>query len=219
MVNIFSINSLSNLNIETYDGSNFYWMDDFYVNPDLVYNYITSTEPPVWKDWETPSYNMVYFEDRRHMIHHPGMSEVLNPLSQILGQQIYGEHNVVTNFTRFKKDPFNNYDTHYWWPHNDGGYNAIIYLNKDITEEFMGTHIYKPINSEILNRNENEHYRPWTLKEDWEIMFSFKAKYNRMVIFDGKKYKHGMDISDDRFFGETLENAKFRINQVLFFQE
>jgi hypothetical protein len=219
MVNIFSINSLSNLNLETYDDSNFYWMDDFYLNPDLVYGYITSIEPPIWKDWETPSYNMVYFEDRRHMLHHPDMSEVLNPLSQILGQTVYGEHNVVTNFTRFKKDKFNNYDTHYWWPHNDGGYNAIIYLNKDITEEFMGTHIYKPINLDVLNRHENEHYRPWTLKTDWEIMFSFKAKYNRIVIFDGKKYKHGMDISDDKFFGETLENAKFRINQVLFFQE
>jgi hypothetical protein len=70
-----------------------------------------------------------------------------------------------------------------------------------------------------LNRSENEHYRPWTSKSDWKILFSFKAKYNRIVIFDGKKYKHGMDISDDRFFGDTLENAKFRINQVLFFQE
>jgi hypothetical protein len=219
MNSIFSINDLSNLNLETHDGSKFYWMDDFYVNPDLVYEYITSIEPPIWKDWETPSYNMIYFEDRRHMINHPGMCNVEDKLSQILGQNISGDANIVTNFTRFKKDSFNNYKTHYWWPHNDGGYNAVIYLNKDIKEEFMGTHIYDPINPEVLERPENEHYRPWTLKSDWKIKFSFKAKYNRIVIFDGKKYKHGMDISDDKFFADSLEDAKFRINQVMFFQE
>jgi hypothetical protein len=219
MSNIFSINDLSNLKVESYDGSNFYWMDNFYVNADLVYDYITSIEPPIWKDWESPSYNMVYFEDRRHMINNGDMNICTNPLSKILGQRLSGNNNIVTNFTRFKKDPFNDYKLNHWWPHNDAGYNAIIYLNKDIKDEFMGTHIYEPLNTEVLDRSENEHYRPWTSKSDWKILFSFTAKYNRIVIFDGKKYKHGMDISDDRFFGDTLKNAKFRINQVLFFEE
>lgn len=207
------------MNVESYDGSNFYWMNDFYINPDLVYDYITSIDPPVWKDWESPSYNMVYFEDRRHMLTHSGMNEVTDSLTKILGQSLSGDANVVTNFTRFKKDPFNDYTRNYWWPHNDSGYNAIIYLNKDIQEEFMGTHIYKPLNPKILDRTENEHYCPWTSKKDWEILFSFKAKYNRIVIFDGKKYKHGMDISDNKFFADSLEESKFRINQVLFFKD
>jgi len=170
MNSIFSINDLSNLKVEIHDGSKFFWMDNFYTNPDLVYEYITSIEPPIWKDWETPSYNMVYFEDRRHMINHPGMDDVVNKLSNILGQ--------------------------------------------DITDD-----AYEPLNPEVLERHENEHYRPWTLKSDWKITYSFKAKYNRIVIFDGKKYKHGMDISNDTFFADSLEDAKFRINQVMFFQE
>ena len=109
MSNIFSINDLSNLKVESYDGSNFYWMDNFYVDADLVYDYITSIEPPIWKDWESPSHNMVYFEDRRHMINNPDMDICTNPLSKILGQSLSVDFNVVTNFTRFKKDPFNDY--------------------------------------------------------------------------------------------------------------
>lgn len=217
--NIFEINDLSNLKMETYDGSNFWYMDNFYKYPDLVYSYITSTEPPIWKEWEQPSNNMVYFEDRRHMIDYDGVEEVTRSLGKIIGQQSNNPKQITTNFTRFVKHPFNNYKDYYWWPHIDSGYNAIVYLNREIEEEYMGTHIYKKLVEDDDNEKLPEHYQPWHSKNDWEILFSFKALYNRLVIFDGKKYYHAMDVSDDRFFGDTLDEANFRINQVMFFDQ
>ena len=48
-MNIWEHNDLSNIQVEDFEDSKIYWMDDFYKYPDLVYEEITREDPPLWK--------------------------------------------------------------------------------------------------------------------------------------------------------------------------
>lgn len=216
---IFETNDFSNMKIFDFFGTKLFYMDNFYKYPELVFNFFNNTEPPIWKEWEQPSRNMIDFEDRRHMIDHKGMINVYKKLSELCFQEPVS-HEVITNYTRFKKCHNNNYKDYYWWPHQDSGYNGIIYFNDFDGKEYEGTYIYLPKDEEyIIKHQSNEHENPWTIKEQWEILLKIKAKYNRFVMFDGFKYWHGMYIHDNTWFGDTLSDATYRINQVLFFMD
>ena len=43
------------------------------------------------------------------------------------------------------------------------------------------------------------------------VVESLKPKYNRLVLFDGFRFPHGMNIVNNDYFGE-----EFRMNQVFF---
>lgn len=235
---LFKINKNSKINVlEFYDPDNrnvnkrdkypdvtkIFWIDNFYENPELVYQYLNSIEPPLWKMDENPSNNTKYFEDRRHMIKHKNMKDVYEYLSNICYQEPTSLE-IVTNYTRFTKCEENNYVENYWWPHHDSGYNGICYFTDG---EETGTNIYKPKfydRPDILALDENdgerkEHFYSWTPKKYWELVLSFKAKWNRFVMFDGYKYYHGMDICDDKYYANHWSKAKYRINQVFFFNK
>ena len=217
-LNIFETNDFSNIKSVDFKDTKIYYMDNFYKYPDLVLKHFNSMEPPVWKAWETPSKNMIDFEDRRHQIDDNRMDEIYKKLSHICGQKPFGGANLITNYTRFKKCPENNYQENYWWPHNDSGYNGIIYLNDYGDEEFEGTCLYELVNKDIDTYNRySEHADPWTKKEYWNILLKINAKFNRFVMFEGSIFLHSMSIFDDRWFAEELKDANFRINQVLFF--
>ena len=229
---LFEINDLSKMNIiKLNDGnkvSNLYWMDDFYKDPDAVFEYINSVEPPLWKfgeEWpeaEETSLNTKFFEDSRHMRKNPYMKKINLQLSEICGQEPH-DNDIVTNYTRFSKVKENPYKTHYWWPHHDSGYNGICYLSKN---DEIGTNLYKPVvldRPDILPLDENdsdrdEHGDPWTPKKFWEIVLRFKSKYNRFVMFEGSYYYHGMDLTGKNYFSDHYSNANYRINQVFFFR-
>lgn len=218
--NIFESNDFSNMKIIDFQDSKIYYMDNFYKNPDLVLEYLNSIEPPVWKEWEKPSRNMIDFEDRRHQLNDEGMTHIYRQLSELCGQEPLGNDytSIITNYTRFKKCYNNDYVKNYWWPHNDAGYNGIIYLNNYGEEEYEGTYLYELLNKKINTVIRTaEHGDPWTPKEYWDIIVKIKAKYNRFVMFEGSHYLHGMSIFDDRWFADNLEDANYRINQVLFF--
>ena len=53
---------------EVLQGSVIYTIDNFYKDPDSLVDYLLSIEPPLWKINQKPSYNDVYFEDRKHEI-------------------------------------------------------------------------------------------------------------------------------------------------------
>jgi len=228
---LFETNDFSNMKvIPIYDGdkvSNLYWMDDFYKHPDDVFEYINSFTPPLWKfgpEWDPgkTSKNTLYFEDRRHMMSHPGMEDVTDKLANLCGQEPT-DSDIVTNYTRFSEDQESNpYKTHYWWPHHDSGYNGICYLTK---VEEIGTNLYKPLitdNPDILPLDENdgvrdEHGIPWTPKRYWDIFASFRSKFNRFVMFEGGYYYHSMNLTGENYFAEHWSDAEYRINQVFFF--
>jgi hypothetical protein len=213
-MNIFEINDLSDIQEFEIDGSKVYVKDNFYKNPDLVLEYIESHKPEIWKSHETPSFNMIHFEELRHHIETEDITEISIELGKIISQISTAPNTIVTNYIKFIDKNFNNYVENYWWPHVDIGYNAIIYFDNFDTE-IPGTNLYQKVKDIEYNQHEYpEHFRPWIPKKDFDLVHTFSSKFNRLVLFDGKKFFHGMSINDDRFFCDI-----FRKNQVMFFTD
>lgn len=210
--NIFEINDLDDIQeIELY-GSKLYIKDNFYKYPNLVLNFIELHQSEIWKKYETPSYNTIHFEERRHHFDVHSLNEISSKLSNIVKQPAVIPYKFATNYIRFIDRKFNDFQNNYWWPHLDSGYTAIIYFD-NFGEEIPGTNLYKKVKPYNF-QDYPEHYCPWINKEKFEVIHSFKSKFNRLVMFDGNKFLHNMAIEDDRFFYNI-----FRKNQVIFFTE
>ena len=205
---MFELNKNLEIKEELFNGSIIYTIDNFYRYPQQLEKYLFRdiSSLPFHKGDEKPSYNGTYFEDRRHPARNSlQLKKVYDFLSDLCGQE-YDSHDIATNCARFKRHEFNDYENCHWWPHTDTGYNGIVYFNDDNEN---GTNFYnelKPL-PEV-----NEHYAPWRSKDEFELIKHLEPKYNRLVFFDGWKFQHGMNISNDRYFGE-----EYRKNQVFFF--
>ena len=214
---IFDLNENTNVIKESFMGSDIYYIDDFYKYPNDIIKMLNNSETYMHTPGINPlckSLNGVYFFDGRNRIRTNMVRHVYDYLSKLCGQKPDYEitrDKVVTNKFKFYKNDFNNYKNNYWFPHTDEGYTGIVYLNKN--DDVCGTNLYKQIRPD-LPRSRGEHVDPWRSKENWEIIKTFKPKYNRCVLFNGKKFYHGMHIPDDRYFGD-----EYRLNQVLFFGE
>ena len=208
---MFELNDNLEVKKELFRGTTIYTIDDFYKNPQGVENYLFGQPNKIslHKMDEKPSFNNVYFEDRRHddSIDNLDLKKVYDFLSRLCGQG-YEAPDVVTNCTRFKRHQFNDYKNYYWWPHTDGGYNGIVYFNDDSEH---GTCFYEEL---VEKPDVPEHYQPWGVKKDFIVLKTLESKYNRFVFFDGYEFPHGMNISTDRYFGE-----EYRKNQVFFFDD
>ena len=206
---MFELNDNLEVKKELFRGTIIYTIDDFYKNPQGVENYLFGQPNKIslHKMDEKPSFNNVYFEDRRHddSIDNLDLKKVYDFLSRLCGQG-YEAPDVVTNCTRFKRHQFNDYKNYYWWPHTDGGYNGIVYFNDDSEH---GTCFYEEL---VEKPDVPEHYQPWGAKKDFIVIKTLEPKYNRFVFFDGYEFPHGMNICTDRYFGE-----EYRKNQVFFF--
>ena len=208
MVMMFELNDNLEIKKEIFRGSIIYTIDDFYKYPLEVENYLFG-EPdkiPLHKRYEKPSFNNVYFEDRRHDSEdNLDLKKVYDFLSSLCGE-IYDSLDITTNCTRFKRHPFNDYKNCYWWPHIDDGYNGLVYFNHDSEH---GTCFYDEL---VEPPDANEHAQPWGAKKDFIVIKTLEPKYNRLIFFDGYKFPHGMNICTDRYFGE-----EYRKNQAFFF--
>ena len=210
---LFEINYNHKIIEKNIDNSIIYIIDDFYLSPHDVLEFFLTVPPELHKKDSRPSFNSIYFDDRRHKIISDKIVEVYDYLGNICKQIPGTERNlIVTNFTRFKKTSYNDYTNNYWWPHKDNGYNAILYLNEG--DCYSGTNLYNALNAEIEPPiNTNEHYAPWRNKIHYELIESIEPKFNRMVMFDGFKFLHGMNICNDDYFDKI-----YRMNQVFFFK-
>jgi hypothetical protein len=218
-MNIFEFNEDSPIIIEEFMGSKIYYIDNFFKNPDIIVNFLDEIPPvlhePVIREG-FKNLNGVYFSDMRHSLYLKKYSPVVKYLSKICGKKPFydTEYNLLeTNYVKFNNTPFNNYKNNYWFPHVDGGYNGIIYLNKG--DEQNGTNIYEPTADfyKIKECNNGEHTDPWKSKDRWLRLKTIKPKYNRCVLFDGARFFHGMNIENERYF----EN-EFRKNIITFFK-
>lgn len=183
-------------------------IDDFLLNPYRVVKHLFQNIPQtLWKYWDSPSYNGKYFLDKRHFLNDPSIPNYYQIIQQLSGKNIKPTKNTLlySNFTSFIDKGFNQFESCYWYPHVDEGYNAILYLNEDGCD---GTNIYENLGDDYHGP---EHYHCWRPKEKYKLLTNIKSKFNRLVIFDGKKYFHGMAVNSDRFF------FKERINVVAFF--
>ena len=205
---MFYLNPNLEIKEEVLDGSIIYYIDDFYLYPEQVDEYLFGGKTPLHKIEEKPSYNTIHFEDRRLIKRDSRLENVVDFLSAICSQAP-STYAVVTNMQRFFDHEFNDYKNCIWWPHKDFGYNGIVYFNKGDNE--CGTNLYGDTTDELPDVP--EHYQPWRPSEKYEILKVLEPKYNRLVFFDGFKFLHGADISNHRYFGE-----EYRKNQVFFFQ-
>lgn len=196
---------LNDLEVRSDDfmGSKIYYIDNFYKYPNELIAYLHTQHASLWKDRESPSYNGIFFEDRRHEIESNKIANIAKFLSNLCGDlTLYSR--VRTNFTRFKRCSFNNFNDNYWWPHQDLGYTAIIYFNSS------STNLYEVVEAENL-KGVKEHFAPWRSKRKFNIIKTIEPKFNSLVLFDGKKFFHGMNISDYTYFG-----SEYRTNQAIF---
>ena len=204
---MFRLNNRLQIKQETLQESVIYYIDNFYLHPEKVEEYIFDKDTPLHKIEQKPSYNNIHFEDRRLIKEDERLHSVVDFLSQICNQK--PETNcIVTNMQRFFTNDFNDYKNYVWWPHQDNGYNGIVYFSDE-----CGTNLYSTDTTDELP-NVPEHYKPWRLREKYKILKTIEPKYNRLVLFDGFKFPHGVDICSDRYYGE-----EYRKNQVFFFQD
>lgn len=87
--------------------------------------------------------------------------------------------------------------------------NRILDLEKVPTEEelkIFHCHDIREFDSKYIYTNSK-------LKDAWELIYEIPIKYNRLVLFKGCNYFHGITEQ----FGETIENS--RLTQNFFFQE
>ena len=205
---MFELNSDLEIKEEILLGSKIFIIDNFYKNPDEVYDFLFNREVPLWKIEEKPSFNTIHFIDKRLIEYDERLLPVIGFLSYLCNQDAES-HDIVTNMQRFFKHDFNDYKNCHWWPHQDSGYNGIVYFNKD--DNTSGTNLYsvkKQYNMTL------EHVEPWRPKENFKILKTLEPEYNRLVFFDGLKFLHGANFPDNRYFDE-----EYRTNQVFFFLE
>jgi|TARA_R100000030_G_scaffold38005_1_gene28524 hypothetical protein len=204
---MFEISKNLSINLEVFRDSKIYTIDNFYQDPYSVVNYFLSIVPPLWKIDSPNTVNGIHFEDRRHMFDSEEIEKVYDFLSFICDREPYKVH-VCTNVSRFKKNKFNNYENNYWWPHKDHGYTGIVYFNTD--DEVNGTNLYECLDENYVVRAEHE--CPWVSKKKFGLIKTLRPRFNRLVLFDAKKFIHGMNISNDTYFDEG-----YRFNQAFFF--
>ena len=205
---MFNIRDNVEIKKEIVDQSEIFIIDDFYKEPDSIVNYLLSTEPPLRRGG---GYNNIHFEDRQHGLLNPNLEKVYLFLRNICGHESYLTDKLITNFTRLKENQFNDYKNNYWLPHRDMGYTALVYLNKNDINS--GTNLYQSLDPDNEPPNFGMEYsRPWRIKDKYKVLKHIEPKYNRMVLYNGLKFLHGMNICNDDYFGD-----EYRMNQVFFF--
>lgn len=211
---MFNINDLSSMQAIPLSGTlakhpYLYIMDDFYSDPDQVVKLIESHEPARWKKGEKPTKNGVYFDDFRHQFVDKRIEPVYQSLAAHFKISAVNQIAVLTNMTRFFRHSFNDFENHYWWPHEDTGRSmtAIVYLNRQVTG---GTNLYLPRRPDPSSGLQT--FEPWRKKDRWHLLKTIEARYNRLLLFPSGSLYHGACINDETFF-----DNEFRLNQVMFF--
>ena len=146
-------------------------IDDFYWSPRRIQEMLMTIDPVPHKHDCKPSYNGKYFKDMRHTLYSGNVASIYEFLGKLSKQKPLGKdghRRISSNIFRMKDDPFHTPDTHYWWPHFDQGYTAIVYLNE---EDDTGTNLYETCDEEeIAKQNTEEHYEPWRPKEKYNLL-------------------------------------------------
>ena len=208
---IYEINNKTITRQDTVLGTSVYYIDDFYKNPDLLLERLEYEPVKKWKPHLNPNgHNGQKFFDGRHLYKDENFKSVTDFLTTITKQEVEGPTEIFTNIFQMNPDSFNDFENNYWMPHLDEGYNAIIYLNQ--LPPHNGTNIYASHEDQEAF-DVQEHEEPWRPKSKWDHIYTITAKFNRLVLFDGKKLFHGMAVDDDMFVHNT------RLNQVVFFND
>jgi len=196
-------------------------IDNFYEQPDAIYEYLMKKDFPLWKySTERNSKNGIEYNDCRVVdtIGHPtriyynDMERILNVCRKHWWKFNY---NWSQNFEVNCFQTIDQFDTtlqHY--PHIDSAFNTpdhlstlnmLVYLDK---EEDGGTAVYE---GTWITNNEQESLL-YPVEEDFKIERVIEHKFNRCVIFPGNRL-HGAYINNYNKY----KDDKWRFTQVTFF--
>jgi len=212
------------MDIKEFDlvGTKAFQIDNFYDDAGFIMDMILSG-PPNQTVTNHPLNGDEFF-DLRHHREEPTLKKYSDQLAGLIdGEYVaYTENGVDvldTNFMRWKKSDFNNYEENYWFPHIDASWVCLVYLNEGETN---GTNIYEDKHGSIYKYGhgltEAERH-PWKPKADFEIIDYLAPKFNRGFLFEASKIPHGAAVNDETFFysEEQKDYHKHRLNQALFF--
>lgn len=210
MINIWEINSRRRLYQREVLGTKVYEIQDIFQYPGQVLNYFRSRSAQLWKYDQRPSRNGHDFVDRRHKEFQPQLSELEALISVLVDQAPQVSLTIGSNSTRLLSNDYNNtrINSHYWWPHRDAGYTAIIYFDRDKTNIYRDLEL-DPQPLEGLP----EHADPWRPKQYYELIDQLEGDINKMIVFDGSKLCHGMAIESN---SNIFQSPRF--NLCMFFQ-
>jgi len=192
-----------NPTIHYIEDSPIYIIDDFYKYPKEVEKEFWRNELNYHKESD-PGDNGKLFHDMRHNFYSQELVKVTEYLLDMCGSSYYfSDSNCLSNVFKYEGV---DYIDNYWYPHTDTGYTALIYF------EGTGTNLYAVPNEIERDNIEKtfEHCNPWRPKNNYELLFTIESKYNRLVLFNGKQFWHGADIS---------HSPTKRFNQALFFSD
>lgn len=208
MSNPFAINN--NLQVEqtAFRDTIIYQVRNVFADPYAAKAAILS-QPLSYNKPTTKGKNGVWFNDCRHRFT-TTCDDVIAIGTRLTGQQPLSPSTVITNHSLLFDNAHNDYQNNYWWPHIDLGYNGIVYLNDNYTGP--GTNLYDRSNQEGWKRAK-EHDQPWNPKDRWELIHVIDSEWNKLVLFDGAKFYHGMAVDDDTWFHQT------RLNMVIFYKD
>ena len=197
-MNVFKINHPLKFKSETFRGTKIYQCDNFFQFPEQVVEFLDASPPELHKRHEPQTNNGVHFTDRRHILY--GANELIDTLSLLDIGEPPSDYKCSTNFTKFEIGEYNDYQNNYWYPHRDNGYTAIVYLNHYTGP---GTNLYEREND---YPPAIEHMAPWRKRSNYRVIKTLEASFNRLVVFQGNTFVHGMAIEDDTFFKEERKN-------------
>ena len=237
MRNFFEINPNQLIQYGMLEDSPYCVIDNFFQHPDDVITLLHHVAPNFHKEsgtsntslnqYEGPkeedrshikNYNGEHFKDMRHEFYSdkilPAYEHLFNVLKYIGVTQIPMDRRaVLSNCFTMSRTPFNDFANNYWWPHRDHGYSALVYLNHN---DNTGTNVYKCLEPDYED-DVREHEEPWRPKERYEKLMNFDAEFNRCIVFDARRYHHGMHVEDWRF--EDTPDNDTRMNVGFFFHD
>ena len=208
---LFEIND--GLNVEFSEGV--VYVDNFYKNYEEIYKILNNTHVPRWKNHEDGRNFIDYFDCRLELGNffwnekfRSKIKSLMQVISHFYSTDIKSLELLTANysfnyFKNIKRDVSNKLQH---FPHVDGNFNVIVYLDKICSG---GTAIYPDIK---YLENKEQHNLLYDISGTEALIIP--SKPNRLVIFKGDVY-HGGYIEDHNAY--TGEN--WRINQVMFFDE
>ena len=201
------------------------FINNFFKYPDRVREYVTScptkdhrlekiqVEKSISKEYLN---GKSYYDAKTYLerVSEPNKAELL--LYQELAKIFNSRLDPVRMFNWRTFNQFYEVETPpkpFFWPHQDSGYNMMVYLNPH-NHMGAGTTFYKKKDYKLYNGM--EHCDSWWDEEDWEECDTILDHYNCMTIFPGTNFhscriipdvhKDDMRITYINFFGahETL---------------
>ena len=188
-------------------------IDNFYDQPDAIYQYLMNKDFPLWKySTERNSKNGIEYNDCRIVdtIGHPtriyynDMNRILNLCRKHWWKFGY---NWSQNFEVNCFQTINQFDTtlqHY--PHIDSAFEVPDHLST------LNMLVYLDIEEDGGTANNEQESLLYPVEQDFKLERVLEHKFNRCVIFPGNRL-HGAYIND---YNKYKDN-KWRFTQVTFF--